>query len=306
MKKLLALILVAVMCMSVLAACGGDDKKEETGNKGVASTTEPASEMVTDVFTIDNNVTDVSPEGENVIIDNDICVVEITSMGKEEFMGSYLELAIANKTEDTEISVSADYVAVNGVQRDAMLYTDVVAGKSAVEKVYFYDDLDDVIGEYTDVEIAVTVSKAEDYLADPLASTVYNYYPLGMENAVKFERAAEPTDMVLVDNDEVTVIVTGFEDDEIWGKTVNMYIVNKGNKNLMVTADDASVNSIMAEAMLATTVNGGKVAIDNMYWLDLEDKGITDVKDIEFTLRVYDFDDLFADDIVNQKVTLKP
>lgn len=227
-------------------------------------------------------------------------------MGKEEFMGSYINLAITNKTQDKDISVSSDYVAVNGVQRDSILYTDVAAGKSAVEKVYFYDELDEIIGEYTDVEISVSVNEAEDYLSEPLVAVVYNYYPLGKENAVKYERAAEPTDKVLVDNDEVTVIVTGFEDDEIWGKTVNMYVVNKGNKNLVVTADDASVNSIMADAMLATTVNGGKVAIDNMYWLDLEDKGITDVKDIEFTLRVYDFDDLFADDIVNEKITLKP
>lgn len=38
---------------------------------------------------------------------------------------------------------------------------------------------------------------------------------------------------VIIDNDYVTVIVTGYEDDEIWGYTANLFLLNKTDKTVM-------------------------------------------------------------------------
>ena len=70
------------------------------------------------------------------------------------------------------------------------------------------------------------------------------------KNAVAFVREAQATDNVIIDNDYVTVIVTGYEDDEIWGYTANLFLLNKTDKTVMFSVDDASVNGFMADPFL--------------------------------------------------------
>lgn len=323
MKKLLALILVAVMSLSILAACGSDDKKEASGSEGSFATVAPKDDATTEDAAApatknntDNTDVEVTPTGENVVIDNDICMIEIVGLNHDLIMGPYITINMVNKTDDKDISVSADYVTVNGLTRNAILYTDIRAGKTDVEDLYFYDDAEDFIDEYTDIEFKFSVTETEKYLEDPvynyypledpLAEIVYNYYPLGESKAKTYVREALPTDNIIVDNEDVTVVVTGFEDDAVWGQSVMMYVVNKSDKHLSFTAEDMSVNSIMADGVFYVNVYGGKTAYNRLYWLELEELGIDEIKEVEFTLRVYDSDDFFAGDIVNQKVTLKP
>jgi len=318
MKKLLALILASVMCLSVLAACGGDDKKDTSGNEGAFATVAPKEDTTTTqagdakittavVDETDTPDNPVLPAAEDVIVDNEFCRIEITGVTEDDIFGTSIDLEIINKTDDTDVTVSADYVTVNGIHRNAVLYSDVVAGKTAKEQISFYDDADEYIDEYTDIEIGISVTEKDEYFEEPLVKTVYNYYPFGKDKAKKYVREAQPTDKVLVDNEDISVIVTGFEEDELWGYSVNMYIVNKSDRSLLCTTeDDVSVNSIMVSPWFYETVSGGKVMFAKMEGFELEDKGIKDVKDIEFTLRVCEAEDFFADDIVNQKVTLKP
>lgn len=45
----------------------------------------------------------------------------------------------------------------------------------------------------------------------------------------------------------MTVIVTGYEDDERWGFSANLFLVNKSDKTVMFSVDEASVNGFMAD-----------------------------------------------------------
>ncbi|MCC8103598.1 MAG: hypothetical protein LIP11_15535, partial [Clostridiales bacterium] len=58
----------------------------------------------------------------------------------------------------------------------------------------------------------------------------------------------------------------------------------------------------------AEEVYAGKCAFDTMSWDfdDFEENGIEDVEEIEFVIRVYDYDDWSADDILNEIVTINP
>ena len=109
-------------------------------------------------------------------------------------------------------------------------------------------------------------------------------------------------------NDYVTVIVTGYEDDEIWGYTANLFLLNKTDKTVMFSVDDASVNGFMADPFYATSVSAGKCAFSSMAWSDttLEENGITEVEEIEVLFRAYDADDFMGEDFANEVITLNP
>ena len=93
-------------------------------------------------------------------------------------------------------------------------------------------------------------------------------------------------------------IVTGYEDDEIWGYTANLFLLNKTDKTVMFSVDDASVNGFMADPFYATSVSAGKCAFSSMAWSDttLEENGITEVEEIEVLFRAYDADDFMGED----------
>ena len=104
------------------------------------------------------------------------------------------------------------------------------------------------------------------------------------------------------------MIVTGYEVDDIWGYCAKLFIVNKTDKTVMVTVDDASVNGFMIDPFYATSIIPGKCVFDSVSWSNsgLEENEIDVVEEIEFKLRVYDYNNFLADDFVNQIVTLNP
>lgn len=145
-------------------------------------------------------------------------------------------------------------------------------------------------------------------MADPVAKETIHIYPYGEDKAVQFVRESQSGDNIIIDNDYVTVIVTGYENDEIWGYTVNLFLLNKTDKDVMFSVNETSVNGFMADPFYATTVIAGKCAFSSMSWSNttLEDNGITAVEEIELKMRAYDSDNWFGDDFANEVITLKP
>ena len=79
----------------------------------------------------------------------------------------------------------------------------------------------------------------------------------------------------------------------------------------MVSVDEASVNGYMADPFFAKSVQPGKCAFTSMSWSysSLEDSGITDISDIEeieFKLRAYDYDNWDKKDYFSEVVTVEP
>lgn len=152
------------------------------------------------------------------------------------------------------------------------------------------------------------VYDSNDWTADAVAKETIHIYPYGEDKAVNFVREAQDSDNVIIDNDYVSVIVTGYEKDEIWGYTVNLFLLNKTDKNVMFSVDEASVNGFMADPFYATSVSAGKCAFSSMSWSDttFEENSITEVETIEFKFRAYDEDNWSGDDFANETITLNP
>ena len=122
------------------------------------------------------------------------------------------------------------------------------------------------------------------------------------------ETEASFAEMVLVDNDDLIFKITGIDENGLMGYTLKVFLENKTDKELMFTAEDASVNGFMCDPFWAETVAAGKKSNTTISWFEseFEANGIETVEEIVFTLRAYDNADWLADDILNQEFTLNP
>ena len=115
-------------------------------------------------------------------------------------------------------------------------------------------------------------------------------------------------EITLVDDENCTVIVKSIDSDALFGYTLNIFLENKTDKELMFSVDQVSVNGFMCDPFWASTVSAGKKANERISFSksDFETNGIKEVTDISFTLNVYDNADWTADYLVKKTFTVNP
>ena len=313
MKKLIALLLALLMVV-LFAACAASDADDDSDKEDDVKQEEKDNEANDDEEEEgkDKDEQDLGEISftEQVVVDNDECVITITGIEPDGDWGYTLKAELENKSSDKTYMFSVDSASINGVVTDPYFASDVAAGKKAREDISFMDENleKNDIGEYTDIELTFSVSDADDWSAENVAEETVHIYPYGEDNAVEFVREAQDTDNVILDNEYATVIVTGYTEDDIWGYMVELYFVNKTENNLMFSAEDVSVNGYMADPFYSESVAAGKMAFGSMSWLDttFEENDITEVEEIEFTLTVSNDDDWSIDDYVNETIVLNP
>ena len=112
----------------------------------------------------------------------------------------------------------------------------------------------------------------------------------------------------LVDDENVTVSITGVESNEHLGMQLYIQCVNKTDRTLMFSWDMVSVCGFMYDPMWAEEVAAGKTANSTVY-LDtfaLEQMGVTSVDEISFTLRVFDSENWMEAPLVEDAFTIYP
>lgn len=330
MKKLLALLLTLLLlagltaCTFVLPMLPGtavpkaSDTIETQNNNPfetaapVPQTDAPETKPVQNTEPAGNTEpsSDDSAFREQTLVDTDLCSMKIVGFAEDSFWGFTLQAELKNKTEDKNLRFYVDSGSVNGVCYDPYLYTDVAAGETATADISFYnDDLNDLLGRFTDVELLINIYDADNWAAGNLVEDSFHIYPYGKAEATTYVREAQPTDTVLVDNNEFSFIMTDCDPEGFWGYTVNFYLVNKTKVPLyFYVTDDVTVNGHACDTLFGERVAPGKVAFSYMYWSDatLEDLGVTNVENIEFNLCVRNSDDFMADNIFDDVVTLTP
>lgn len=307
MKKILALILTTFMLLS-LVACDIETPPNNNNNNN-SSQNQTNNNIESNDQNNNENKNEITFSG-LVAVDNAECIIKITEIDPDNFWGYTLKVQLENKSTDKTYMFSVESAAINGVQCDPFFATEVAGGKKSNTEISFAtSELDDNgIENYTDIELTFRVYDTNDWMADNVVKETIHVYPYGEDKAVKYVRTPQASDNIIVDNEYVTVVVTGYEDDPIWGYTANLFLLNKTDKTVMFSVDDASVNGYMADPFFAKSVSAGKCAFSSMSWSSttLEENGITVVEEIEFNLRAFDWGNLLADDLVNKTVTLTP
>ena len=244
------------------------------------------------------------------MFDDEKCLVKITGIDPENDWGYTVNVYLENRLMDENLYFDAGITSVNGIEAASFIAAELPAGKNTNEEIRLLDRklyMPDV-GDFTDIELTFAVAPY-DLSGDVAAQESVHIYPYGEENAVKYVRAAQPEDIVLVDNDDASIIVTGFEMDSVWGYTVDLYLVNKTDRDLCLGCYAYSINGIEADLDGSQNVRGGHVMFSSMTWSAsaLEEKGIETVEEIEIQYCLFDPGPRESPvNETNETVTLKP
>lgn len=295
MKKLLAFLLSITMLLS-LNACSSEDDGEKSDKKNKKEKTPVVDEITFEEMTV---------------VDNDYCTIKLTGVDPDDDWGFGINIFVENKTDDRNLMFSVDDAIVNGVEFDPFFATEVAPGKKDNDTISFMDEeLTEIIGVFTDIEMNFRVYDSDNWEEDDLVDVTTHVYPYGEDKVVQFSRESLSSDIVLLDNEYVTMLVTGFEEDHIWGYTANVYLVNKTDVAVMFSVEDASINGYMIDPFFAQSVSAGCCAFGEMTWseesLAEDDISIKDIETIEMTVRAYNDEEWQDDDFANETVTIEP
>ncbi len=243
-------------------------------------------------------------------VDNDICSFVITDIDPKDTWGYTLKVLLENKTSDRNLVFSVTNASINGVNLDPLFASEVAAGKKSNNDINFSSSS---IKEYglspvTDIELILRVYDDDDWSIDDYANTVVHIYPYGEEKAVQFVREDQAGDIILIDNEYVKAVVTGIDKDGFWGYTLNLYLINKTDSEVMFSADNVSINGFMADPYFASSVTAHRSKFTTISWSDstLEENGITEVKNIDFTFKARDDEKWDSDYYAEENITITP
>lgn len=300
MKKISLIILITLVL--TLSSCGSETTSNKIDNSSNSTQSTESAENSKTANKISFN--------EVVAIDNAECTIKITEIEPNSMWGYTLKTQLENKSAEKTYMFSVEDASINGVQCDPMFASEVAAGKKSNNDINFTTKTleENGIKEFTDIELTFKVYDSNDWSAEPVGRETVHIYPYGKEKATAFVREKQTTDNVVIDNEYVTVIVTGYENDDIMGYTANLFLMNKTDSTVMFSVDEASVNGFMADPFFATSVSARKCAFSSVSWSDatLKDNGITEVEKIEARFRAYNADDFMGNDFANEVITLNP
>ena len=246
-----------------------------------------------------------------MLVDNELFSITAKSIDEDSEYGYLVNLLIENKSPDKTYTFGIQKGQVNGVEVDPYTIIFINPGKKANITVFIENLKEYGIEEYTDIELTVNVTEGKYTYDEPYTmSESIHIYPYGKENAGKFVYEAKAGDQVLVDNEYVTVIYTGDNKENELGYSINLYIVNKTDKDITVSGDDMSINGYMVGADFFKDVSAGKVSLSNIQWYEetFKENDIDESKinDIEFSLDIYQTDNTEAEHFFNGVLKFAP
>lgn len=263
-----------------------------------------------------------------VIADREDLYFAIKEVKADAELGYSWKVYLENRT-DKNLMFSFEKVSLNGVMCDPFWAEVIPAGqKGDAEIIWMRDSLQErqLAAPITRADFTLNVYNDDDYTEAPLMHEPFTVCPLEKASSedtasagetptdsspadavTPFVREPSESDLILVDNADCQIVVTGYDPDNSWGYAVHLYLRNKTDQDLIFSADNTSVNGIQCESYWAEIVTAGNSAFSTVLWdqAALEENKITEVKEISLPLRVYSDRDS-ANPYVNETFELKP
>ena len=312
MKRLIALLLCMALAAG-LTACGAAPAPTEAPllpTQTPAAPTEPTQAPEDGAPKVDESQMQQQTM-DLVLYSDENCAFTVTESEYNEHLGLQIHVLCENKSDRTLMFTWND-TSVCGFMYDPFWAEEVAPGKKVNSTVDFDTYALEQMGvsSVDQVAFTLTVVDSEEFLDGSLVSTGFAIYPTGKtpDQAVFPEYQHKNGETVIVNQDVVTFIIESVEDEVSEYYTLNCYVANRTGKNLMVSWDAVSVNGFMVDPFWAASVSAGNQLITQINFLrsDLEDQGIEEVSEIEFTLLAMDQDDWDADYLMNKTYTFNP
>ena len=289
MKKLTAVLICIIFALS-LAACGNAPAVDPVPESDPpASAPESTGEDLPAPPTPDTgNETEPADDGSVTVINNEYCVVKVLGIDDDSLWGMGAQVYCENKTDESTLRFEVVGGSVNGVEAEPSFSCEVAPQKNKTDIVNLTVP-DELSGaeDYTDIEMVFRVKDRDSIISTPMEEKAVHVYPLGKDKASVYERPSGKNDRVMVDNDAISVTVTGFSNDSLYDCIVNLYIVNKTDSDLVFSAEDVSVNGLPCDPLFSVTVRAGKRAFSSIGWLHstLWEQRIRSVEKVDLTLK---------------------
>lgn len=224
MKRLLVCILAAMICLSLLAACGNT---QNTG--GDAQNSQSSSGEVT--------------VEEQTIFDDQGIKAVVKGLGKYEGeMMSFDRALLIDVTNSTEKNFvfGLSHCSVNGYMIDSNYSYTIEAGKTDTYPGFFDSTKLEALGITTiaDFEFCIVAEDEETY------ETLIESDPISVKTSAYegFEYSYDENGTVLYDADGIKIIAQDLEEDEYLGPGVKIYVANNTDKGIAVGVASGSVN----------------------------------------------------------------
>ena len=291
-------------------ASGKSDAAGKTGGaSSIPDTNETAASDwgVSDTGTADNSA-DAQSTFSQVLVDTEDLYFAIKQARTDAALGYEWKVYIENRT-DQNLMFSFEKVSVNGVMCDPFWAEVITAGKKGNCEITWMRDsfAERGIEDVAQVDFTLNVYNDDDYTQAPLMRDPFTVYPLGEDHGYTAVRESAETDHVLVDDENCSVIITGYDPDNSWGYAMHLYLVNKTDHDLVFSVNDSSVNGIMCDPFWAEIVCAGKSAYSTVLWdhNSLEENDIAKIEQISLPLTVYS-DENIANPYVDETFELTP
>lgn len=272
MKKIVTIVLSMALCIS-LTACGG----EETEQTSPTNQTVPT---LTDMNQTEPVLT------EQVIYDADGIRVTVKGMEENTMTGTNIRILLENGT-DRNIVFSGDLFVVNDVTVPGYLYAEAAAGTRKNDAIEFYTDALNAsgiayIGEIRGFDTRIVDTDTYETLAE---------VPLELITAYAREGSyAHDESGVKLYDDQGILVTAQMISTEFYGRTARLLVKNETEKDIIVEAENISVNGYTVDAWLYDTVVADTVRYCqlDLFQSGLEENGIDQIETISFRLNFLD------------------
>jgi len=251
---------------------------------------------------------DATAVEEVVLLDDDLCTVTMKKFEIPEddnWYGFIAKVFVENKSSDLNIWAHLENVCVNGYVIDPYWGEDVSAGhKSNSEMSFNLRDLEaNGITDISELSFRLVIDDDDTY--DELESAEFTILPFGTDVPAQPEPTFDDTDIVLVDNEDFCMIITGEPEWSDYYLSLPVFIENRTDINIHLDAYGSSaLNGYEISPSLYATVPAGKRINTNLSWDldDLAENDIEGIEEVELDLTVSNDDDWSADSIFEDMV----
>ena len=320
-KRLMSLTICFLLLSGSVIGCGSSgtaDKAESSAPSKVEAVKEKESEVSTteaaettaEETTVEESTEeettakseDVNIE-EQVIYDDNGILVKATGIEDSTF-GTDLTLYIENNS-DKDITIQSRDTNINGFMVEALMSTDVAAGKKSNSSLTFESNSLKKCGinQIAHIETKLYIIEADTWAEIDTSDVI----TIDTSVAEGFEQPVDDSGDILVDENGIKIINKGLsKDSSFLGPEILLYIENDYDSDIVVQVRDVSVNGFMVDAMMSEEVLIGKKSFSAVTFLssDLEKNGIKDIEEVELYFTIINnntYETIYDSDIFTLK-----
>lgn len=277
MKKSFVMLLAMLVLGSSLAGCRGKQQ--------VSATTVPSETVLQTQTTAPTEKNGVTLENQ-VIHDKDGIRITVTGLEEDTWTGTKIWMLLENDT-DKNIVLTGDVFVINGVTVQGYLYAEVAAGMKSNDALELFTEVLDTAG----IEKIATIRGYDARIVDSDSFDTVAKVPISLDTSIasNYTQFIDESGEEIFSQEGVTVIAKVIS-EALYGQTVQLLVKNESGRDIIVEAENISVNGFTVDAWLYDSVCKDTVRFCelDLFASGLAENNIENVETVTFSLRILD------------------